>query len=83
MRIHALQARFSELFLAMSKDPKKLVSEIAHHLGKYETQLLLTGEGLSFSIAEKLTANRYKPEVGQLVRQAILKAYEVYKKAAS
>lgn len=67
----------------MVKDPKKLIIEIANHVGKHEARRLLVDEGVSTSTADKLVTNRYKNEVGQLIRQAILKAYEAYKKEAS
>lgn len=67
----------------MIKDPKKIVKEITNQLGKHEARRLLVDEGLSTSIAEKLVGNRYQNEVGQLVRQAILKAYDASKKTAS
>lgn len=67
----------------MLKDPKKVVLEIANQVGKHEAQRLLVDEGVSTSTAQKLVANRYKPEVGQLVKQAILKAAAAAKRVAS
>lgn len=67
----------------MNKDPKKVVMEIANHVGKHDARKLLVDEGISTSTADKLVANRYKNEVGQLIKQAILRAYEVSKRQAS
>lgn len=70
------------LFLMVS-DPKKLVLEIAARVGKHETEKLLMAEGVASSTAGKLAANRYDSEIKELVKNAILRAYEAYKKAAS
>lgn len=67
----------------MIKDPKKVVLEIAQQVGKHEAQRLLVDEGVSTSTAQKLVANRYHFEVGQLVRQAIMRALEASKRTAS
>lgn len=67
----------------MVKDPKKVVLEIAQQVGKHEAQRLLVDEGVSTSTAQKLVANRYKNEVGQLIKQAILRAHEAAKRLAS
>lgn len=60
----------------MVKDPKKLVTEIANRVGKHGARRLLVDEGVSTSTADKLVGNRYVSEVKELVRNAILKAYE-------
>jgi hypothetical protein len=67
----------------MTKDPKKVVMEIAQQVGKHGARKLLVDEGVSTSTADKLVTNRYPNEVGQLVKQAILRAYEVAKRQAS
>lgn len=65
------------------KDPKQLVAALAQQVGKHGAQRLLVDEGVSTSTAQKLVAERYKAEVGQLIRQAILRACENAKKEAS
>lgn len=67
----------------MVKDPKKLVMEIANRVGKHGARKLLVDEGVSTSTADKLVCNRYDSEVKELVRQAILRAYEAHKLVAS
>ncbi len=67
----------------MVKDPKAVVKEIATHVGKHDARKLLVNEGISTSTADKLVANRYSNEVGQLIKQAILRAYAVAKRQAS
>ncbi len=67
----------------MVKDPKLLVKQIANHVGKHGARRLLVDEGISTSTADKLVGNRYSNEVGQLVTQAIHRAYEVAKRQAS
>jgi hypothetical protein len=67
----------------MVKDAKKAVMEITSRVGKHGACKLLVGEGISTSTAEKLVANRYANEIGQLVRQAIFRAHEASKNQAS
>ncbi len=68
----------------MMKDPKKAACELAARVGKHEAQRLLMSEGVSSSLAQKLVGNRYQAEnIGQLVRQAILRALEAAKLQAS
>jgi len=67
----------------MAKDPKILVKEIANHVGKHGARKLLVDEGISTSTADKLVAERYASEVGQLVLAAILRASARAKRQAS
>lgn len=63
----------------MLKDPKIIVRELASQVGKHEAQKLLVDEGVSTSTAQKLVSDRYKPEIKELVRQAIGRAIEAAK----
>jgi hypothetical protein len=67
----------------MVKDPKVLVKEIASRVGKHGARKLLVDAGISTSTADKLVGDRYASEVKELTRQAILRAHEACKKAAS
>lgn len=67
----------------MIKDPKKLVMEIADRVGKHGARKLLVDEGVSTSTADKLVGDRYESEVKELVRNAILRAYEAHKKLSA
>jgi hypothetical protein len=67
----------------MMKDPKELVRKLTQQVGKHEAKRLLVDEGVSTSTADKLVADRYKSEVKELIRKAIVGAVGKAKAKAS
>ena len=64
----------------MNKDSKEVVLEIARQVGKHEAQRLLVNEGVSTSTAQKLVYEKYKAEVGEMMRRAIARAADAAEK---
>jgi hypothetical protein len=61
----------------VSKDPKKIVSEIVKLVGKSRAEKLLIMADASTSVAGKLVRGRYPNEVGDLLAGAIRRAREM------
>jgi hypothetical protein len=79
--VFPLETRRKKAYLgSMLKDPKETVQEMVSLVGKRETRRLLTIAGVSTSVADKLSRNKYEPEIGPLIGAAIARARKAAKK---